>query len=278
MGGSEVVASKNLQFNAIRPLIDVTASGVDDTVNFVVRTVTGTSVDGNESSFVDLGYESFLLNEQTTLEETRMICSEINETNQLGSLFRNKSINARLTFNNNGDFFNSPMLCLDSMSMQLYSYRINDPIDNYATDARAKAVVRDPHASYYLSKVISLKQPATSLRVVVDAVRPPGSDFRVLYGVIRPDSSEEDPTFELFPGYDNMIDTDGDGFGDVPIDPSNNDGHPDKFIAPDTSYREYQYTINDIEPFSGFVIKIVMSGENQARPPVIKNIRAVALA
>lgn len=278
MGGSEVVASKNLQFNAIRPLIDVTASGVDDSVDFVVRTVTGTSVDGNESSFVDLGYESFLLNEQTTLEETRMICSEINETNQLGSLFRNKSINARLTFNNNGDFFNSPMLCLDSMSMQLYSYRINDPIDNYATDARAKAVVRDPHASYYLSKVISLKQPATSLRVVVDAVRPPGSDFRVLYGVIRPDSSEEDPTFELFPGYDNMIDTDGDGFGDVPIDPSNNDGHPDKFISPDTSYREYQYTINDIEPFSGFLIKIVMSGENQARPPVIKNIRAVALA
>ena len=195
MGGSEVVASKNLQFNAIRPLIDVTASGVDDTVNFVVRTVTGTSVDGNESSFVDLGYESFLLNEQTTLEETRMICSEINETNQLGSLFRNKSINARLTFNNNGDFFNSPMLCLASMSMQVYSYRINDPLDNYATDARAQAVVRDPHASYYLSKVISLKQPATSLRVVVDAVRPPGSDFRVLYGVIRPDSSEEDPTF-----------------------------------------------------------------------------------
>ena len=126
-------------------------------------------------------------------------------------------------------------------------------------------------------KSISLKQPATSLRVVFDAFRPPSADFRVLYSVIRPDSSEEDPTFELFPGY-NMIDTDGDGFGDIPIDPKNNDGLPDKFIESDTDYREYQYTINDIELFSSFLIKIVLSGTNQARPPVIKNIRAVVLA
>ena len=207
-----------------------------------------------------------------------MVCSEVNENESLGSLFRNKSVSARLTLDNGGDFYNSPMLCLDTMSMQLYSYRLNDPIDNYATDARAKAVVRDPHASYYLSKLINLKQPATSLRVVFDAFRPPSSDFRVLYSVVRPDSSEEEPTFELFPGYNNMIDTDGDGFGDIPIDPKNNDGLPDKFVESDTSFREYQYTINDIEPFSSFLIKIVLSGTNQARPPVIKNIRAVALA
>ena len=278
VGATGVVASKNLQYNALRPLIDITANGLTDSVSFAVRTVSGTSVDGSETSFVDLGYENFTLNEQTALENTRMVCSEVNENESLGSLFRNKSISARLTLDNGGDFYNSPMLCLDTMSMQLYSYRLNDPIDNYATDARAKAVVRDPHASYYLSKLINLKQPATSLRVVFDAFRPPSSDFRVLYSVVRPDSSEEEPTFELFPGYNNMIDTDGDGFGDIPIDPKNNDGLPDKFVESDTSFREYQYTINDIEPFSSFLIKIVLSGTNQARPPVIKNIRAVALA
>lgn len=278
VGGANVTASKNIQYNAVRPLIDITAPGFSDSVTFAVRTVSGTSVDGSETSFVDLGYENFNLNEQTALENTRIVCSEVNENEKLGSLFRNKSISARLTLSNGGDFYNSPMLCLDTMSMQLYSYRLNDPIDNYATDARANAVVRDPHASYYLSKLINLKQPATSLRVVFDAVRPSSSDFRVLYSVIRPDSSEEEPTFELFPGYNNMIDTDSDGFGDIAIDPKNNDGLPDKFVQSDTSFREYQYTINDIEPFTSFVIKIVMSGTNQAKPPVIKNIRAVALA
>jgi hypothetical protein len=278
VGGANVTASKNIQYNAVRPLIDITAPGFSDSVTFAVRTVSGTSVDGSETSFVDLGYENFNLNEQTALENTRIVCSEVNENEKLGSLFRNKSISARLTLSNGGDFYNSPMLCLDTMSMQLYSYRLNDPIDNYAIDARANAVVRDPHASYYLSKLINLKQPATSLRVVFDAFRPSSSDFRVLYSVIRPDSSEEEPTFELFPGYNNMIDTDGDGFGDIAIDPKNNDGLPDKFVQSDTSFREYQYTINDIEPFTSFVIKIVMSGTNQAKPPVIKNIRAVALA
>ena len=57
-----------------------------------------------------------------------------------------------------------------------------------------------------------------------------------------------------------------------------NDGRPDKFVNPDENFREYQYTINDLEPFTGFVIKIVMNGTNQAQVPVIKNIRALALA
>ena len=83
---------------------------------------------------------------------------------------------------------------------------------------------------------------------------------------------------DSFPGYKNSVDTTGDGFGDTAIDPSMNDGRPDKLVNPGGDFREYQYTINDLEPYTGFVIKIVFNGTNQAEVPVIKNIRALALA
>ena len=50
------------------------------------------------------------------------------------------------------------------------------------------------------------------------------------------------------------------------------------FAMSSFEFREYQYSINDLEPYTGFVIKIVFNGTNQAEVPVLKNIRALALA
>ena len=62
-----------------------------------------------------------------------------------------------------------------------------------------------------------------------------------------------------------MIDTDGDGFGDQIIDEANNDGRPDKFVAPNKfdEFSEYQFTVDDLEQFTGFTIKIVMISTNE---------------
>ena len=55
--------------------------------------------------------------------------------------------------------------------------------------------------------------------------------------------------------------------------------NPDKFIGADeTQYREYTYSIDDLPSFNGFQIKIVFTGTNQAKYPVVKNLRAIALA
>ncbi len=62
------------------------------------------------------------------------------------------------------------------------------------------------------------------------------------------------------------------------LDSAANDGQADKFILPAYKWNEYQYTRNDLSPFTGFVIKIVLSGTNQADIPIIKNVRALALA
>ena len=138
----------------------------------------------------------------------------------------------------------------------------------------------DPHAAVYISNRVDIKQPATSLKVLVSSDRRDSADFRVLYKLFRQDSEGVDQSFNLFPGFDNLTDTDGDGFGDLVIDLSKNTGKPDALTpaSVDGEFIEYQFSIDDLAEFSGFQIKIDISGTNEAEAPVFKDLRVIALA
>jgi len=148
------------------------------------------------------------------------------------------------------------------------------------SDSRSNIVSGDPHASVYISKKVTLLQPASSLKVILSSYRHSSSDFRVLYKLFRSDSSEVDQAYQLFPGYSNLIDSDADGIGDKVVDTYLNDGSSDIFVgaSSDDQFLDYQYTIDNLEQFNGFVIKIVMSGTNEAYAPRFRDLRAIALA
>ena len=132
----------------------------------------------------------------------------------------------------------------------------------------------------FISKKINLKQPATSIKVFVAANVRPQADFRVYYRLFTADSSEVSSTYRAFPGYKNLIDTDGDGYGDQIIDLGLNDGRSDALVKKNgqDDFSEYQFTANDLEQFSGFTIKIVMTSTNECVPIRLKDFRAIALA
>jgi len=157
---------------------------------------------------------------------------------------------------------------------------LNSPIQNYVSDSRSNQITGDPHAAVYISNRIDLKQPATSLKVLVSAYRHSSADFRVLYRLFRPDSSEIEQTYELFPGYDNLKDLNGDGFGETIIDSKLNNGRADAFVpsSRDNEFLEYQFSVDNLDKFTGFAIKIVSSGSNEARSPRFKDLRVIALA
>ena len=98
--------------------------------------------------------------------------------------------------------------------------------------------------------------------------------------MFRTDSGETEQAYELFPGYDNLRDTDGDGFGDDIIDVTRNSGLPDAFVgaSKDGEFNEYQFSVDDIDEFTGFRIKIVFSGSDEANPPKLQDLRVLALA
>ena len=179
-----------------------------------------------------------------------------------------------------GDKNLSPVIDTMNSSIIYIRNRLNKPIDDYSKDARVKLNTNDPHAGVYISKRVDLKQPATSLQVFLTAQRSESADFRVLYKLFNSEISEGEQSYDLFPGFDNMLDTNGDGFGDVGISTSKNSGRPDAKVpsSVDGEFLEYQFTADNLSEFTGFVIKVVFSGTNEAEAPRVSDLRAIALA
>ena len=275
-GGSKVVASENILYSSIVPTYDLITPGSSTSVSANIRSVTGTSVDGSETSFLDSGFEPIQLNSLNALKSVRLVCSKENETEYLSGLARNKSFTTGITLNTTDPNL-SPIIYLDTAFTEFISSRLNSPISDYSSDNRSNSILSDPHAAVYVSKSVKLVQPATSLKVILSVYRHESADFRVLYSLSRPDSSEIDQSFELFPGYDNLTYTTAAGYS--VLDSSKNSGRPDTFVSSsvDNQFKEYEFTADNLSLFNGYVIKIVMSGTNQAYPPRIKELRTIAI-
>ena len=116
--------------------------------------------------------------------------------------------------------------------------------------------------------------------MLVSSNRRNSADFRVLFKTFRVDSEGVESTFNLFPGFDNLNDTDGDGFGDDVRDAGKNSGRADAFVpaSTDGEFVDYTFTVDDLAEFNGFQIKIVSNGTNEAEAPSFKDLRVIALA
>jgi len=170
----------------------------------------------------------------------------------------------------------SPVVDLDRVSAILTTNRINSPVSNFATDSKVNQTGKDPCASSYVSNLILLENPATSLQVRFASYRRNSSDIRVFFKIISEGSTENsiDRDFELFPGFDNI-----DQFGNI-INKTNNNGKPDDKVTPSVGlqFKDYTFSIDELPPFTKFQIKIDMVGTDQAKPPFIKELRAIAIA
>ena len=280
VGGGNVHSSTNIMYGAVVPTFNLLNPGSDTDTVASIRTVSGKSVNGIEVPFVDQGYEPVEINEFNQLTSSRIVASKLNEDTYLGNLPRNKSLTVNLTLSKSPSSALSPIIRTDTAFVELINNRLNDPIgaENYAIDGRVDNIANDPHAATYMSTLVDLVKPATSLKVLFSAYRDETADIRVLYALKKPDDGDE-IRFELFPGYKNLIDTTDDGNGNLVIDSTKNDGRPDIFVPAslENEFLEYQFTAENLSEFTGYVIKIVMSGKNQARPPRIKDLRTIAV-
>ena len=279
LGGDNIFASQNYQFDSILVDMHTQIPSVETELTAQIRTVSGTSAGGSEVSFIDQGFEDISIGAPNELDSPRIICSKVNENARLSTLPLNKSFTLGYRLES-GDPNLSPRIDTQDAQVVLERHRLNKPILDYVKDGRSNDPSDDPHAAIYISNRVDLKNPATSLKLLVGAYRHPSADFRVLYQLFREDGEETNLSYELFPGFDNLEDTDGDGFGDRVIDLSKNSGRPDAFVSPSEidEFKEYQFSVDDLDEFTGFKFKIVMSGTNEAFPPRLKDIRAIALA
>jgi len=138
-GGDNVLSSENILFNAVIPTYDfITPVGGNESVftdiSASVRTTTGTSVSGNEASFVDNGYQNVALNRYNTLRSVRMVASKVNEDEYLTDLPRNKSFTTNLILTSNNSNL-SPIIYLNGgSSTEFISNRLNQPLNGTVID------------------------------------------------------------------------------------------------------------------------------------------------
>lgn len=278
-GGNLIKASQNIPFEIISPMVQhqvVTGTKIDAKI----RTITGQSLSGIEVPYQNAGYENVSLNKTNYLDSTRIICSSVNEENNLTglSLPGNRSFNMQLDLETI-DSKVSPVIDTQRVSAIFVSNRINSVITDYATDRRANSIFDDPTAFTYLSKEISLENSATSLKVLLSGYINEYSDIRVFYAINN--NLGLDPIFIPFPGYLNL------DYRRRVINPQNNDGRSDNFVPKSQSlsfssgeldFKENVFTAEDLPSFRVYRIKIVATGVNQAYPPRFKELRTIALA
>ena len=119
----------------------------------------------------------------------------------------------------------------------------------------------DQNSGIYMTKKVTLATEATALKVVLDGVVQDESRIELMYKIIRADATED--------------------FDDIGWTFFNTDGSPDTAVPTSKSgsdFKEYQFTVSSLQEFIGFSIKIIMQGTNSARPPIVKDLRCIALA
>lgn len=276
-GGFNVKATQNIPFEIITPMVqNTTVQGT--TINAEVRTISSSSISGNEVPFVDAGFETVALNKSNYLKTSRMIASKVNEDAKLQNIKNKKSMNMRLFLNSINPKV-SPVIDTQRISTILTSNRINKVIDNYATDNRANGIENDPSAFKYISKEVALENSASSIKILLDAHINNYCDIRAFYAI--GENQGFDPIFTPFPGYRNLDSKkqiinfeDSDGLSDVFVEPSISLG----FESKDLTYREYSFTADLLPSFRFYRIKLVLTSTNQVYPPRVKNLRVIALA
>jgi hypothetical protein len=276
-GGSRINASQNIPFEIVKPIVQtMTLRGTN--VNASIRTVSGSSIGGNEISFIDQGFEQINLNATNYLETPRLVSSKVNESQKLSTLPANKSFTLNVNLSTTNAYL-SPVIDLDRVGMIFTSNRVNNPISDYVNDDRVSTLKDDPSTFVYATKPISLETPASSIKVFMTAYVNTQNDIRGFYSIT--DDPSEELIYYPFPGYNNLTST-----GEI-LNLSNSDGLPDKKVSKvDTvgfdseilDFREYEFTIDNLPSFRYFGIKLVGTSTNQAYPPRIKDLRVIALA
>ena len=255
-GGNAVVATENAQMDGGDVFLP-TVEFPDTLVTSKIRTTTGTSPSGSETSFA-LTYnkcKTIALNENFFFDNPKIIASPINETNEISgskSFFLDVSLSSTIPSL-------SPIIDLDRKSVIAFTNRLNN-IDSSSdvfptTDfVGADASSGDSNDQIYVTRKVSLDNPASGLKVIVDINRLASADVQLMYKILRSDASDFD---EL--GYNFF----------------NTAGESDNTVTPSSTlddFKEYEFTANDLDEFIAFSIKICMQGTNSSEPPRLKDL------
>jgi len=270
VGDINVFASENYRMELMKTFVSALELP-NTTVTSSIKTTSGTSPAGSESSFTtDTTSTVVPLNENFKFDTSRIIASPVNETNELGGA---KSLFFDIVLSSTKSNL-SPVIDLDRASIIAVGNRMNNvdsssdvyPTTDFVASTEPEG---DQNAFIYITKKVALENPATALKVFFAGHKHSSSEIKVLFKTLRSDSADD---FDEL-GYE-FFNTTGTTDATTPSSLDDND------------FQQYLFTagVTDdgigepLPEFIAFAIKIVGQGTNAAEPIRIRDLRVIALA
>jgi len=260
IGGVTVTATQNRIFDVANVNLAVmTVSGTS--IDYTIRPTSGRSVHGSESEFSltsSANAINIIPSDNIYFTAPQMVASSINETNEMSG---SKSLFVNLTLTTTSTKL-SPVLDVARMSMIAVQNRLNAPTSgntpNFVEDT---APTGTSSAAVYLTRPVILENASTALDVRLTQNVRTTSNVRVYYRV----SGAEEVR----------------NINELAWSPFNTAGEEDTTVTPaenENVFKEYKYSDTGLSPFTAFQIKIVMKGSTSSYPPIIRDLRGIALA
>jgi hypothetical protein len=241
-GGNTVVCTKSVIINTMQPVAEhLVFEGTD--VNWTYQGITGKSLDGIETPYLQTDAFSVPVNRNTDLPFPLMIANQIDEqakiTGKSGTITANM-----ITYNENI----SPVIDLDRIGLITVHNRINSPVtvsELNSTGGNAEA--------RYITNVVGLSESANSLKVFLDVNKPQNADIKVFY---RVGNSTEEVNIKSW----NELTTIR-ALTTVDL----------------TTFVEAEYGVDNLPNFGFYQFKIVLLSESSSVIPRVKRLRGLAL-
>ena len=261
VGGSAVTATQNRKFDVMNLSGVQTMKLPNTSIDWYIRPTTGQSMHGEESEFTltsAVDKVGVVDSENVHFNSPKAVMSEINETNEMSGQ-KSFWLNLQLSTSNTKL---SPILDTQRMSAFVISNRLNNPSSGNTPDfVDDIASTGSSTAALYVTKPVVLENSSTSLDVRLTSNVRSSSTVQVYHRTLGPEDERK--------------------VEDLSWTPFNTDGSEDTTVTPaedDTTFREYKYSVAGLNQFTSFQIKIVMKGSISAYPPIIRDMRTIALA
>jgi len=265
-GGSSVTSQRNINFEELRPEIDITQPS-NTNVTLSAKTTSQQSLAGSETRFVKESQYQIIENKKNNVfSSARAIYNRRTENlTGAGKLAGERSATVQVTMKSTNPFV-SPVIDLQRAKLNCVHNLISKQ-DSSATDGFNVPLtyIGENNPSYgtesakHITKVTTLTEESVGLKILLAANKPPQSDFLVYYRVATAADNIQSSQWFL-------------------VSPENN-------LQPDTNknvFREYRYLVGGdggtMRPFTKFQVKIVMRSTSSAKVPSFRDLRIISLA
>ena len=265
IGGNDTVVTRNFMYDDFFPNIATLQPSAGTTIAASAKLVNGSSYAGNRNTnptyTKDASYSSITLNERNFLSSPNVV---LNDSNAVVHSVSGASFDLQLNLATD-DTKVSPVIDLQRAAVLATENIIDKQDASVTTNFNVPITFVDEtdrsqgsHGAKHVTVPVILEEQAVGLNILFSANRPSAAGFRVYYKIGTTDDDLDDlPYVEI-------------------AEETNNPA--DEFRGP---YREYQYLpggqVGNLDAFTKFQVKIVMTSTNSSRFPIIKDLRVIAL-